>query len=163
MIRNILAWLIKYGQSLRIGRDPSVGCIREHILPADLCTELDRGGYYYLAQVAEPLHTSMWHQVWKDGRTLGLNELETVNWDRYLRALGRENIWLNEREDELIWEGDPGGYYTPKAGYVLLSTDPIQQEVKWWWKKLWKQKCPTKGKLLTWSILENKVPTWDVL
>jgi ribonuclease HI len=163
VVGNNLAWLIGSGQSLRIGCDPWAGCMREHILPDALCTVLERGGYYYLAQVADPLHTTMWQQGWKDDRTLGLSEPETLTWDRYLRALGRANIRLNERTDELIWEGDPGGFYTPKAGYILLSTDPIQREVKWWWRKLWKQKCPTKGKLLTWSILENKVPTWDVL
>jgi hypothetical protein len=105
----------------------------------------------------------LWHQCWKDGRTLGLNDTDTINWNLYLGAFGRANIRLSEREDELIWEGDPRGLYTPKAGYNILNSDPFQQEVKWWWKKLWKQKCPTKGKLLTWSILEHKVPTWDVL
>jgi hypothetical protein len=146
VIGNRLAWLVGTGQSLRIGRDPWAGCTREHLLPADFCTKLDRGGYYYLAQVAEPLHTTLWHQGWKDGRTLGLNDTDTVNWNLYLRAFGRANIRLSEREDELIWEGDPGGLYTPKAGYNILNSDPFQQEVKWWWKKLWKQKCPTKGK-----------------
>jgi hypothetical protein len=81
----------------------------------------------------------------------------------YILALRRENICLTEGEDELIWDGDPGGIYTPKAGYVQLSIEPLQQDEKWWWRKLWKQKCPAKGKLLAWSILENKIPTWDIL
>ena len=33
----------------------------------------------------------------------------------------------------------------------------------WWWKQLWKINCPGKAKLLFWAILENKVPTWDIL
>jgi hypothetical protein len=47
----------------------------------------------------------------------------------------------------------------------LCSTQhsTAQQEEKWWWKRLWKLKIPAKGKLLVWSILENKVPTWDTL
>jgi hypothetical protein len=148
VVGNNLAWLVGSGNSLRIGRDPWVGCLREHILPAELCTTLDRGGYYYLAQVVDPLNTTLWQQGWKNGRTLGLNEPEALLWDRYLRALRRENIRLSEREDELIWEGDPGGIYTPKAGYAQLSIEPLQQDEKWWWRKLWKQKCPAKGKIL---------------
>ena len=37
------------------------------------------------------------------------------------------------------------------------------QELVWWWKQLWKLKCPAKAKLLFWAILENKTPTWDIL
>lgn len=33
----------------------------------------------------------------------------------------------------------------------------------WWWKYLWKLRCPGKAKLLFWAILENKAPTWDIL
>jgi hypothetical protein len=54
-----------------------------------------------------------------------------------------------------------GGVYTPKDGYVQLSTKILQQDVKWWWRKIWKQRCPTKGKILVWSILENIIPTWE--
>jgi len=82
----------------------------DHILADALYTALERGGYYYLAQVTNPLHTTMWQQGWKDDKTLGLSEPETLTWDRYRRALGRANIWLNERMDELIWEGDPRGF-----------------------------------------------------
>jgi hypothetical protein len=105
----------------------------------------------------------MWQQGWKKGRNLELNEPQTIIWDRYILALRRENICLSEGEDELIWDGDPGGTYTPKEGYVQLSIALTQQEEKWWWRRLWKIKIPAKGKLLVWSILENKVPTWDIL
>jgi hypothetical protein len=72
VVGNGLAWKVGSGNLLRIGRDPWAGCIREHILPVDLCSTLDRGGYFYLAQVGDPLTTTLWHQGWRDGRTLGL-------------------------------------------------------------------------------------------
>ena len=34
---------------------------------------------------------------------------------------------------------------------------------KWWWRGLWKLHCPTKNKLLWWSILEDNISTWDNL
>jgi len=109
---------------------------------------LDQGGYFYLAQVGDPLTTNIWCQGWKDGRMFGLEGVDLSLWDRYSRALRRENIHLSDRDDELIWDGDLEGVYTPKEGYVQLSIDHLQQEVKWWWRKLWKQKCPAKGKIL---------------
>jgi hypothetical protein len=90
----------------------------EHLLPDDLCTTLERGGYFHLAQIVDPLHTTMWQQGWKSGRTLELNEPQIIIWDRFILALTKENICLSKGEDELIWDGDPGGMYTPKAGYV---------------------------------------------
>jgi len=38
-----------------------------------------------------------------------------------------------------------------------------ERELNWWWKQLWKLHCPGKAKILFWAILENKVPTWDIL
>ena len=38
----------------------------------------------------------------------------------------------------------------------------LREEV-WWWRPLWKLKCPAKTKLFMWCVLNNKVPTWDVL
>jgi hypothetical protein len=81
----------------------------------------------------------------------------------YIWALQRANICFSDQEDEILWDGDPRGVYTPKLGYVQLIVDLQQRETIWWWKKLWKQRCPTKGKILVWSILENKLLTWDNL
>lgn len=94
---------------------------------------------------------------------MGLEAVEALLWDRYIKALGRENIRLTKRDDEFLWDGDLRGVYTPKVGYVQLNIDPLQQDEKWWWRKIWKQKCPAKGKILVWTILENKIPTWDIL
>jgi hypothetical protein len=121
------------------------------------------GGFYNLSQVAKPLHTTLWQQGWKIGRSMGLDKPQAILWDRYISVLMRSNIRLTEGEDELIWEGDLRGIYTPKVVYVQLSIEPIQQDEKWWWRKVSKQKCPAKGKILAWSILENKIPTWDIL
>ena len=53
--------------------------------------------------------------------------------------------------------------YTPKVGYTLLCSDLLTREVQWWWRKVWKPHCPAKAKLLTWSNIACKRPTWDVL
>lgn len=53
--------------------------------------------------------------------------------------------------------------YTPKAGYICLNTDHFGREPCWWWNSLWKISCPAKSKILCWSIIERKAPTWEVL
>ena len=36
-------------------------------------------------------------------------------------------------------------------------------ELLWWWKALWKLKCPLKTKIFCWFLLYAKALTWDVL
>ena len=54
------------------------------------------------------------------------------------------------------------GIYTKAWLYTIKFGGP-KLTIIWWWKKLWKLKCPAKEKLVYWTILENKAPTWDVL
>ena len=36
-------------------------------------------------------------------------------------------------------------------------------ESSWWWKWLWKLKCPLKTKIYCWFLFSGKALTWDVL
>ena len=63
----------------------------------------------------------------------------------------------------MVWDYHPSGCYTPKHGYIHLNVLVHDRDLVWWWKQLWKLKCPGKAKLLFWAILENKAPTWDIL
>lgn len=68
-----------------------------------------------------------------------------------------------DKVDELIWDYDLHGSYTPKLGYQRLIVDLLGRPTVWWWKRIWKFKCLAKTRLFMWCVLENKVPTWDVL
>ena len=94
---------------------------------------------------------------------MGLGDRETAFLDQYIRELVRANILLTDHEDLLVWEADPEGVYTPKMGYLCLSAGVENRVEVWWWRSLWKLKCPAKSKLFMWCVLNNKVPTWDVL
>jgi hypothetical protein len=61
----------------------------------------------------------------------------------------------------LVWKKSPHGVYSPKLGYIALNVDLIQRESCWWWIGLWKLKSPLKTNISMWSVLENKVLTWD--
>jgi hypothetical protein len=116
-----------------------------------------------LAQIGDPHTTNLWQQGWLAGPRLGLLEEDRPIWNKYIQTLRKSSIRLSVYEDELLWDSVGDGEYTPRSGYLKLTTYLQQQEPLWWWRNIWKQSCPAKGKLLIWSILENKIPTWDNL
>jgi hypothetical protein len=158
-----LVWRVGSGRLVRLGLDPWPGCQLGHILLEGLRQRLASGGFFHLAQVSDPLTSNMWHQGWMAGHRLGLLEEDLLYWNRYTQNLREASIRLVDRDDELLWDGVGDGEYTPRSGYLKLTADLHQREPLWWWCKIWNQSCPAKGKLLIWSILANKIPTWDNL
>jgi hypothetical protein len=156
-----LAWKVGNGQRVRIGVDPWPGSERGHILPQQLINNLHDKGLFYLDQITDRDITTLWSQAWKRVDQLGLDREHEASWNIFIRALQMGHIWLIDREDELVWKHNPNGLYTPKAGYTQLNIDLLQQEPSWWWKAVWKQKCPLKAHLFLWCLIKNKVPTWD--
>jgi len=102
-------------------------------------------------------------QGWRSALSLGLNGDYVDLLGNYISSLRNGHIILPDREDELVWQKEPLGSYTPKFGYIALNIDPIQQNPRWWWKGLWKMKCPQKFKIYMCVALNNRIPTWDNL
>ena len=94
---------------------------------------------------------------------MGLSAALLLEWEHFISRLRDTHIRLRNRGDELVWDHHPSGRYTPKLGYIQLNVEVHNRELVWWWKSLWKLKCPGKAKLLMWAVLENKAPTWEVL
>ena len=163
LIESNLAWDVGNGEKVLIGRDPWLGCTHQHILPIDVVEDLEHLGLTTLNQLAVPRPDEPWNQYWRRANSLGLGDRETAFLDQYVRELVRANILLSDQEDLLVWEADPEGVYTPKMGYLCLSVGVENRVDVWWWRSLWKLKCPAKTKLFMWCVLNNKVPTWDVL
>ena len=163
LISETLAWRVGDGTSVRLGMDPWPGSGLQDILAPDIWEHLEGLGFLFLHQIVDPNQMTIQRQAWRSGVDLGLPVEDIPEWNRYRRILHESHIHLQDRSDELVWEGDPSGCYTPKAGYVKLCIDFQQCDVKWWWRKVWKLGCPTKARILLWTILENKTPTWDNL
>jgi len=163
IISSKLAWKIGNGEKVRIGVDPWQGSSQHHIMAPRALEALNARGIVSLNQLADETNSTLWAQGWRNVGTLGMDNDVIPELEKYIKALKKSHIRLREREDILIWEKDPGGIYTPKAGYRAISLESIHHDSKWWWKKLWKLKCPPKSKIFMWCILENKVPTWDNL
>jgi len=163
LIETNLAWAVGNGENLQVGKDPWMASGLHHILPNNVIQALRQRGIIYLSQLSMPRRDDPWTQHWRRARDIGLDPPEAAVFDIYINNLIQAHIQLNDREDELIWDQDPNGGYTPKAGYIKLSADEEQREVEWWWKPLWKLNCPAKVKLFMWCVIRGKVPTWEVL
>jgi hypothetical protein len=163
VVWDSLAWRVGKGNHLRIGADPWPGSGNSHILPEELINQLHRKGIFFLSHLSDPLSTTIWNQGWRSDLSLGLNGASANLLETYISSLRRGHIRLSDKEDELVWKKDPLGSYTPKSGYIALNIDPIQQNPRWWWKGLWKLKCPQKSKIYMWAALNNRIPTWDNL
>jgi len=163
LIGSGLVWRVGNGRSARLGLDPWVGSEGAHTLSDGLRRQLRAGGLIFLADVAAPEVSTLWHQGWLTGARIGLHGDYLMEWDHFVARLRGSHIRLSNREDELVWDHHPSGVYTPKAGYIQLNVDVFNRELVWWWKVLWKLSCPSKAKLFMWAVLENKAPTWEVL
>ena len=77
--------------------------------------------------------------------------------------LKTSHVRLSCDEDLLIWNQSKYGKYTPRSSYLQLMLDRQEKELSWWWKVLWKFKCPLKANIFCWFILKDKALTWDVI
>ena len=163
IIESSLSWDVGNGEKVQVGRDPWLGSEQQHVLPDEVINALALRGITTLNQLADQRLEDPWIQHWKSAYLLGLGEPEAAFLENYIRGLQSAHIQISEQEDVLIWDLDPEGVYTPKAGYLKLSAEVGVREEVWWWRSLWKVKCPSKARLFMWCVLENRVPTCDIL
>ena len=54
-----------------------------------------------------------------------------------------------------------GGGYIPKNEHKVIREDELVVEEEWWFKRVWKFKCPLKARNFMGMVISQKVPTWD--
>ena len=101
-------------------------------------------------------------QKWLSADTIGfIDPLEIDVWNGYISILKSSHVRLSNADDCLIWHLSKTSKYSPKVRYAELIYREV--DLKWWWKVLWKMKCPLKTKIFSWFLLSSKALTWDVL
>eukprot|EP00253_Pinus_taeda_P020413 PITA_20413 len=163
VIKQGLALKIGNGRSVKIGKDPWVGCNMNYALSPGLTQDLESRGIYYLYQVEKIGHSTIWGQAWKDGEYLELEQVWRNEWNTYTQELIRSQARLKDSPNQLIWAHADTREYSPKSGYKYLMSRKGWDPLKWWSKHLWKLKSPPKEKIFFWCILRRKIPTWDIL
>ena len=82
-------------------------------------------------------------------------------WIGYLAILKSSHVRISNDADTLVWNISKSGRYSPKEGYAQLINRDM--DLIWWWKVLWKLKCPLKSKQFCWFLFSGKALTWGVL
>ena len=63
-------------------------------------------------------------------------------WNGYIVILKSSHVRIFDADDCLVSNLPKNGKYSPKQGYVELINRELEQI--WWWKVIWKLKCPLK-------------------
>ena len=151
IIGNNLVQKIGNRVEVRLGLDPWVGCKWRHVLPQNLVEKLHSVGVFSLQDIGIPV-TSVLEQAWLPAEYIGLVEHEDVSsWNFSLSLLKASQVRLSNVNDKLVWNLSKSIVYSPKEGYLHLL-DRSELEVSWWWKVLWKLKCPIKAKKNCWFL-----------
>ena len=125
--------------------DPWVGCKWRHSLPSSMIDKLHSAGFYFLKDIACPGVSILLDQGWLKVDILGfVDNQEIIFWIIYLALLKSSHVRIYNEVDLLVWSQYKTGKYTPKAGYLHLIWGMNEMEISWWWKLLWKLKCPLK-------------------
>ena len=98
----------------------------------------------------------MWKKGWKSVEDLGLEEVNVPIWRSFVTEINRYHIQLSNDKDSMVWVyNEAGEEYSVKLGY-MKAFEQGGIKYKWWWRKLWKMKAPTKSKLLMWIALNGR-------
>ena len=138
LIRDNLVWKINDGSMVRIGIDPWNGCGGRHILSEALIQHLHSLEIKALADIADPLNSSILEQRWKSAPQINLPSHWHQDWTDYISALTESHIRIKQGPDKLIWHQSENGLYTPKMGYQSLISHKLPDLISFWWKTLWK-------------------------
>ena len=157
-----MVWQIGDGNSVRIGLDPWIGCKWRHSLPPSMIEKLHLAGFFVLSDIGLHGLTDLLAQQRTNADFIGFTDPQEIDlWNAYLTILKSSYARLSSEDDTLVWNLSKSGKYRPKEGYAQLMHRELDNI--WWWKIVWKLKCPLKAKIFSWFILSSKALTWDVL
>ena len=137
--------------------DPWIGYKWRHILPPFVIEKLHLARFYFLSDIGIPGLTCLMFQQWLTAEFIGFTDPQEIAvWNGYIAILKASHVRFSNDDDALVWNLSKIGHYLPKEGYAQLM---VNREVDyiWWWKVLWKLKCPlkTKQKIVGLSYLEK--------
>ena len=107
--------------------------------------KLNVAGFHYLSDIGLQGLLAVLEQQWFNDEFIGFtNPQEIAMWNDYLSILKSSHARLTNEDDALVWNLSKTGKYSLKEGYAQLMHRDVDHI--WWWKVLWKLKCPLKKK-----------------
>ena len=85
-----------------------------------------------LDQIIDPVCINIWCQGWLDGYFWEMNGEMENTWKHYIAFLHVAHKRIYDGENELVWDFDLFGMYTPKVGYICLGEkDHARDHIFW--------------------------------
>jgi len=75
---------------------------------------------------------------------MDLNGEYVETWNSYTNYLQKCSVFINDEEDAILCSIKPYGGYKPRLKYETMALEGNKHPFLWWWKTLWKYKCPKK-------------------
>uniref|UniRef100_A0A2N9FGA8 Reverse transcriptase zinc-binding domain-containing protein n=1 Tax=Fagus sylvatica TaxID=28930 RepID=A0A2N9FGA8_FAGSY len=148
LILDGLRWKVGNGRTINIWTDPW--------LPTNPIRRANTVGFDTVDQLIDP-----------DFRSWNLQLLEQLFTDREVSQIVSITLGTTSRLDQLTWRHIEKGEFTVQSAYLQLtkglSSNAAEssnaEQTKWFWKKLWRLKVPTKCKHLLWRACTVSLPT----
>jgi hypothetical protein len=164
LITHWLCWNPGFGHSVIIGKDCILGLEKSSFLSPNLITFLNIKNIRYLYQARGISRTGFSLVSWITSDEIGLIGDLALGWDVFCRALSGLGVKLQNKEDELMWNGgDKSRLIFVKNVYTTLTNKLWHQSIGGWRRHLWFWNIAQKIRLFTWLAIENKILTWDIL
>ena len=87
ILETSLAWKVGSGRKLRVGEDPCMGSVLQHLLPRRTVEALRQQGITFLSHLADPIRRRLGIQSWLQASSLGLEVFDERALAVYIRAL----------------------------------------------------------------------------
>lgn len=160
IILKDLSWKVGRGIQMFIGIDLICRIADISYLSCSLIRELHARNMFVLKDISYEGDSGKW----ASSVVLGLSDRSAKEWDRFILALKKGNVSLNDSPDELVWMyNSKDGKVNANLAYNLAITGQRVGRIEWWMKWFWKGTLPLKIKLFAWLCLNNKILTWEGL
>lgn len=74
---------------------------------------------------------------WKNTHSLDLNSQYVTEWDNYTKSLRRSGIYLDAREDHLLWSWNTSnGVLSSKLAYESIIYESHNIVQNWWYRSI---------------------------
>jgi hypothetical protein len=76
-----------------------------------------------------------------------------TEWRNFLTLLKSSGISLNNSKDKIVWSWNKAvGNVTTNLAYQSISFINTTEDIRWWYKSIWKVKIPVKIICFMWLV-----------
>jgi hypothetical protein len=100
------------------------------------------------------------NQSWLEAIHLSLMGERATEWSNFLLVLKSNGISLNHSKDKIAWSWNKAmGTVRTNLAYQSITFSNTIEDIRWWYKSIWKVKIPVKIICFMWLCLKDCILT----